>query len=445
MEAQVLSGEETVDESHFTEGVSVKPGVSLIEARERLDRMGIMICDALSLKLHRELENMREALKRVEDEQASWIKERELMEGQLRTLRAELKQSQIAAAEVAAPPQIDDIDRGSEEIDLKAVAEHQWYDSRPILAPITPEAVRARTPVSKQGSLAISGVATPGKENFRSKQKSEESVEEIQRLRRENEQLRLKMRNIAKEYKGMKSQYNYLQTRLASKGDAGNLISHQDQLQAALEAGLEKPPKIRRRKIEEAQVRGGVGRSSGPVASDMHAPSNPVYDPPQTVAEDIAGPTASTSGSRDDEAKVKVEPVSPEAFKGKLQIPLKKNNAAVGLDVELERKPDRTIDKSAPAAMPNNRKRSLDSSGKQPSKVPTFKFVEPVRKKAEREALQATECKLCKKFYDAVLAEDANGVVESRCNHMDKSRHRYRDLPPATPEGFWNIGFDSDF
>lgn len=352
MEAQVLSGEETVDESHFTEGVSVKPGVSLIEARERLDRMGIMICDALSLKLHRELENMREALKRVEDEQASWIKERELMEGQLRTLRAELKQSQIAAAEVAAPPQIDDIDRGSEEIDLKAVAEHQWYDSRPILAPITPEAVRARTPVSKQGSLAISGVATPGKENFRSKQKSEESVEEIQRLRRENEQLRLKMRNIAKEYKGMKSQYNYLQTRLASKGDAGNLISHQDQLQAALEAGLEKPPKIRRRKIEEAQVRGGVGRSSGPVASDMHAPSNPVYDPPQTVAEDIAGPTASTSGSRDDEAKVKVEPVSPEAFKGKLQIPLKKNNAAVGLDVELERKPDRTIDKSGIRLLP---------------------------------------------------------------------------------------------
>lgn len=95
--------------------------------------------------------------------------------------------------------------------------------------------------------------------------------------------------------------------------------------------------------------------------------------------------------------------------------------------------------------MAGSRKRSLESLGKQPAKAPAFKFVEPVRKKAERENLQATECKLCKKFYDAVIEGDAKGMAAARCTHMDKSRHRFRNLPPSTPEGFWNIGFDSDF
>jgi len=90
--------------------------------------------------------------------------------------------------------------------------------------------------------------------------------------------------------------------------------------------------------------------------------------------------------------------------------------------------------------MAGNKKRPLDPSGK-----PPFKFVEPVRKKTERENLQGVECKICKKFYDAVIGGDAQGVAESRCNHLEKSRHRFRDLPPATPEGFWNIGFDSEF
>ena len=98
-----------------------------------------------------------------------------------------------------------------------------------------------------------------------------------------------------------------------------------------------------------------------------------------------------------------------------------------------------------PTAMAGSRKRPLESLGKELAKAPAFKFVEPVRKKAERENLQATECKLCKKFYDAVTRGDANGAAQSRCIHVDKSRHRFRDLPPATPDGFWNIGFDSDF
>ena len=79
-----------------------------------------------------------------------------------------------------------------------------------------------------------------------------------------------------------------------------------------------------------------------------------------------------------------------------------------------------------------------------------FKFLEPVRKKAERENLKGVECKQCKKFYDAVLCsdegKDGNDTKHNfRCEHHDGvSRHRYRYVPPMTPEGFWNIGFESE-
>lgn len=79
-----------------------------------------------------------------------------------------------------------------------------------------------------------------------------------------------------------------------------------------------------------------------------------------------------------------------------------------------------------------------------------FKFIEPVRKKAERENLKGIECKQCKKFYDAVLCDDErrntnNSKHDFRCEHHDGvSRHRYKYAPPLTPEGFWNIGFESE-
>ncbi|CAL5041947.1 unnamed protein product [Urochloa decumbens] len=79
-----------------------------------------------------------------------------------------------------------------------------------------------------------------------------------------------------------------------------------------------------------------------------------------------------------------------------------------------------------------------------------FKYRESVRKKADRENLKGVECKQCKKFYDAVLPDGhANGggagSTSLRCEHHDGvSRHRYRYAPPLTPEGFWNIGFESE-
>ncbi|KAK3134097.1 hypothetical protein QOZ80_6AG0544980 [Eleusine coracana subsp. coracana] len=79
-----------------------------------------------------------------------------------------------------------------------------------------------------------------------------------------------------------------------------------------------------------------------------------------------------------------------------------------------------------------------------------FKYRESVRKKADRENLKGVECKQCKKFYDAVLPDgrlngEGVGSTTLRCEHHDGvSRHRYRYAPPLTPEGFWNIGFESE-
>ncbi|CAI9764961.1 unnamed protein product [Fraxinus pennsylvanica] len=77
-----------------------------------------------------------------------------------------------------------------------------------------------------------------------------------------------------------------------------------------------------------------------------------------------------------------------------------------------------------------------------------FKYIEPVRKKSERESLKGIQCKQCRKFYDAVLPNKGNnsaGNKQKQCEHHDGvSRHRYRYAPPSTPEGFWNIGFESE-
>lgn len=81
--------------------------------------------------------------------------------------------------------------------------------------------------------------------------------------------------------------------------------------------------------------------------------------------------------------------------------------------------------------------------------APAYKYNSVVRKKDEREQLHAMDCENCRKFYNAVEALDAEAMerhVNNRCQeHLDVAgRHRYQYAPPATPSGFWNIGFDSE-
>lgn len=114
-------------------------------------------------------------------------------------------------------------------------------------------------------------------------------------------------------------------------------------------------------------------------------------------------------------------------------------------DMNLDSSDDETQDVNA-VVRPQKQQMPAPVAGKN-----GFKFVEPVRKKAERENLKGVECKQCKKFYDAVLPNNGGGKDTDnnkpnfRCEHHEGvSRHRYRYAPPLTPEGFWNIGFESE-
>ncbi|XP_029935722.1 DNA endonuclease RBBP8 isoform X2 [Myripristis murdjan] len=68
---------------------------------------------------------------------------------------------------------------------------------------------------------------------------------------------------------------------------------------------------------------------------------------------------------------------------------------------------------------------------------PTFAHVAVVRKKDERRKLKGTTCKECETYY-AHLPEEERQKKLSAC-----SRHRFRYIPPCTPENFWEVGFPS--
>ncbi|XP_054893561.1 DNA endonuclease RBBP8 isoform X2 [Poeciliopsis prolifica] len=71
------------------------------------------------------------------------------------------------------------------------------------------------------------------------------------------------------------------------------------------------------------------------------------------------------------------------------------------------------------------------------TRQPTFAHVAVVRKKDERRKLKGTTCKECEVYY-AHLPEEEKQKKLSAC-----SRHRYRYIPPCTPENFWEVGFPS--
>lgn len=148
----------------------------------------------------------------------------------------------------------------------------------------------------------------------------------------------------------------------------------------------------------------------------------------------------------------------PDPHDDFLDTPLENIRENFNKDLNKEDQPcliqkDISVDSSDDETQDMNAKSSPQKKQKQSSvtvaNTRSFKYVEPVRKKAERENLKGVECKQCRKFYDAVLpnadGKDADSKQSFRCEHLDGvSRHRYRYVPPMTPEGFWNIGFESE-
>ncbi|XP_018422245.1 PREDICTED: DNA endonuclease RBBP8 [Nanorana parkeri] len=66
-----------------------------------------------------------------------------------------------------------------------------------------------------------------------------------------------------------------------------------------------------------------------------------------------------------------------------------------------------------------------------------FPHIEVVRNKEERRKLLGHTCKECELYY-ADLPEEEKAKKLASC-----SRHRFRYIPPNTPENFWEVGFPS--
>lgn len=69
--------------------------------------------------------------------------------------------------------------------------------------------------------------------------------------------------------------------------------------------------------------------------------------------------------------------------------------------------------------------------------IQNFPHIEVVRKKEERRKLLGHTCKECEIYYADLPAEEREKKLAS-C-----SRHRFRYIPPNTPENFWEVGFPS--
>ncbi|KFQ57732.1 DNA endonuclease RBBP8 [Pelecanus crispus] len=66
-----------------------------------------------------------------------------------------------------------------------------------------------------------------------------------------------------------------------------------------------------------------------------------------------------------------------------------------------------------------------------------FPHIEVIRKKEERRKLPGHTCKECEIYY----ADIPEGEREKKLASC--SRHRFRYIPPSTPENFWEVGFPS--
>ncbi|OEL27649.1 Protein gamma response 1 [Dichanthelium oligosanthes] len=207
--------------------------------------------------------------------------------------------------------------------------------------------------------------------------------------------------------------------------------------------------------------------------SRLALPSGPTYLLPNKAASNsklealpsVAGPSLHWRGTRARKEPGVADPHDDfldtplEAIKNTIRNPATPEEAqALGAsppqDMEFNNSDDETQDmnnatqglKNIPNMLAPKQKNVI--SVQPPMK--DFKYRESVRKKADRENLKGVECKQCKKFYDAVLPDggangDGAGSTSLRCEHHDGvSRHRYRYAPPMTPEGFWNIGFESE-
>ncbi|OMO69791.1 DNA repair protein Sae2/CtIP [Corchorus capsularis] len=182
-------------------------------------------------------------------------------------------------------------------------------------------------------------------------------------------------------------------------------------------------------------------RGAKPVETSItHTPTSSFLTPkrPSTVKSNaIAGTKRSVSGWRDTRSHQSEAGADPhddfldtplENIRGNLKKAMKEE--AEGLPDPEHMNVDSSDDDETQDVSVEKRPQKQETP-LQIAEKGSFKYVEPVRKKAEREKLRGFECKQCKKFYDAVLnhggEDNEDDKKNFRCEHHDGvSRHRYK-------------------
>ncbi|KAJ1388639.1 hypothetical protein SESBI_38979 [Sesbania bispinosa] len=262
-------------------------------------------------------------------------------------------------------------------------------------------------------------------------------VEQVELLTRELQAEKMKRNRLNDAYKRLKSQHIYLRQKV----------------------GLTEDNMLRQNKSSENEI--DLAKHQSPITEPGAGPA--FEDPNITIGacktakvkseipeEDFGGlenktPDVFVATSATNEAKMKgleddkganLSPPS-SSFHGGPKCP----SSTKLVSVSGTKRPAIFVEANpVPSNSPQKKQSSVTVANKR-----SFKYIEPVRKKAERENLKGVECKQCRKFYDAVLPNAESSKQNFRCEHLDGvSRHRYRYVPPMTPEGFWNIGFESE-
>ncbi|GMI66209.1 gamma response gene 1 [Hibiscus trionum] len=282
-------------------------------------------------------------------------------------------------------------------------------------------------------------------------------------------------RNLLDAYKRLKSQYNYLRRKNSlttdkmsfpnKLEDESDSAGHHHKPKPSLDAenrNLNAPMVVFDTKSmkDVTGVNGELEEEKGAKsveASSSHLPASrfPGRKCPSSVKSyPIVGtkrPGSSWRDTRSHQGQARHDPHDDfldtplENIRGNLEKAMKKeaDDPPVREDMNIDSSDDETHDVSV-----DKRLQKQEMPFQMVDKG-CIKYVEPVRKQAEREKMKGFECNQCKKFYDAVLNKRDEGNEDRsksfRCEHHDGvSRHRYKYVPPMTPDGFWNIGFESE-
>ncbi|KAF5192744.1 gamma response, partial [Thalictrum thalictroides] len=217
-----------------------------------------------------------------------------------------------------------------------------------------------------------------------------------------------KRREVIDTYKKLKSQYNFLCSKFGLKDkdpQTSGPASMMNEQKGANNLQEKLDDSIVSRLSDYSSTRSNIKTPSLSTSCSLKSPAS-------VKSEPLAGNKRSVPPWRDTRSRQEAEGADPhddfldtpmDNIKGNLNKVLKQEvqdyPVLAPKDVSLDSLDDETQDMNVEPS-PQKQQISITRTGDR-----GFKYVEPVRKKSDRENLKGFECKQCKKFYDAVIPD----------------------------------------